>query len=672
MSEPNHGQVANRQRVVSLKYRFIALVLVTILFVSSAISFMVYKTSSRIIQGFYEEKINGKIDVLNEQLDAIINQTEHLADTLISDGVLKKETTAKQEKEIYDLLQRQQEIYPEVINLIFSRADKVFLYPRNEAAASQVPGQAAWYLERLNEKTEANWKRPYIDGSTGKWIMTYYKKVYQNNEIIGFVEIDISLEHITSLVETIDIGEGGKLYITDNGGNIMISSFDNLIGKDIPDQKLWEVVSKAESGTLKYHSIREIKFSAFKQVENSLGWKIVGVIPNALIINEISSLIQGILIYAVIFAVLGIGLSGLVTKKLLANIEKLNQELEFIGEGDLTRNFEVNTKDEISQMARAFNTTIEKIRMLIFANQEITETLLEESGQIATIVKETTETTNQIASEIEEIAAGSVNQSEETNRIVSHFEELSNAMYSITDSIRGANDMVDQTQSVNQQGVKAVTNLLEVTELTNRSTNSVKTTIDQIYHTSNEIDTIVETINQISSQTNLLALNASIEAARAGDSGKGFAVVAEEVRKLAEDSAESAGSIKQLIDRVKKQTKNAVEEIQVVAQNSDMQTKAVDNTKEAFRSISTSVTALGSNVNGIGTLNKSMIDIKENMERIIDNFAIKIQENSDATLTISAMTEEQLATMVNLEESLASLTTCAKQLEAEISKFKTE
>lgn len=672
MGEKNETKSSNKINVASIRGKFIALMLGVIIFVSGAISVSVYKKSSNTIHKSYQETIDGKIDLLDEQLHSLMNSTMRLTDTIIASGTLKAKTTEKQNAEIYKLLETQHGIYPEAVNIIFSRDDKVFLFPRNEQVENQVPAQASWYTERLTETTEDNWKPPYIDASTNDWVMTYYKRVYEKDKIIGFVEIDISLKHIQELVNTIKVGENGKMYITDGRGNIMISPFENLIGKDLPDEELWKLVSENESGSLQYNSSKEEKFSVFKRVRSGLDWKIVGLLPQEEVVKSIKEQIITIIENATLFAIIGIILCIFVTGRIVKNINLLNGQLNRLGEGDLTTSFEVKSRDEIAHMAEAFNGTVDKIRGLIVTTQNTSNVLMGESNQISTIASESTETTNQIANAIGEIAASSVEQSEETNNIVEHFGDLSRAMNSITDSISQANEMVNGTRDINRQGTEAINNLLDATKRTNESTESVKTTIDNIYHTSNEIDTIVETINDISSQTNLLALNASIEAARAGESGKGFAVVAEEVRKLAESSANSAGDIKRLIDLVKEQTNNAVEKIQIVTKNSENQTKAVDSTQGAFVSISNSVEALGSNVNMIGDLNKTMIGVKEAMESIIDNFASKIQENSDATLTISAMTEEQLATMVNLEETLTSLTNCAKQLQEEISKFKTE
>jgi len=323
-------------------------------------------------------------------------------------------------------------------------------------------------------------------------------------------------------------------------------------------------------------------------------------------------------------------------------------------------------------MGLAFNETVGKVNHLIASTQVTCGGLLEECAQMSVVASECTQTTNHITNYIQEIANDSYAQAEETDTITEHFGELSNAMLSITESIQKANEMVEQTKEVNKNGIHVVGDLLTVTEQTNLSTDRVKETISTINETSQEIDSIVETINDIAEQTNLLALNASIEAARAGESGKGFAVVADEVRKLAVHSATSANGIKVLVDRVKSQTKEAVEEMQQVSANTLAQTKVVEDTRKAFGSVSDSVDDLNHTVNNIGILNDNMIEIKKIMEEIMDGFNKKVRNNSDNTQNISAMTEEQLAAMVNLEESLSSLVESAKGLQKEMGVFHIE
>lgn len=662
----------NAGKRISIRSKISALMLAVILFIAFTISIVVYRSSSKMVREAYTDRINGQIDVIREQLTSLMTTTTRLTDSLIATGVLKEKTTEAEDTGIYKLLEQQHGIYPEVVNIIFSRNDRVFLFPRNEQVEDQVPGQASWYLERLDESTDANWKEPYVDAATGQWIMTYYKRVYDGERIIGFVEIDISLEHMKELLVTANIGTSGKLFLTDNKASIMISPFEDLTGKDLPDIELYQAVSGNDAGDVEYKSAKEDKFAVYKKVNDQLGWKIAGIVSQQEIRNILAKQFMGILVNVIIVAILGIALGFYVTGRIVRKIEGMKEELELLGEGDLTMEFKINSTDEIAEMADSLNNTVQSIRSLIKTSQDTTGILIEESSQIRGMVANNMSTTNKITGSIQEIAVSSVEQAEETNNIVKHFGELSSAMNTITDSIKDANVMVENTKTVNQQGVDAVVNLLSATKETNASTESVRKTIEQIAATSNEIDTIVETINGISSQTNLLALNASIEAARAGESGKGFAVVADEVRMLAESSANSAGDIKRLIDLVKEQANSAVEQIQVVTKNSEAQTKAVDRTQGAFDTISNSVSELGMNVNSIGELNTKMIEVKEAMEQIMESFAVKIQENSDATLSISAMTEEQLVTMENLETSIVGLADCTKKLQEEISTFKTE
>lgn len=256
----------SKKRVISLQKKFICLLLCAAFFITISISICIYRESSKVILNSYEQIITDKIELLDTRMEALMNTTERIADTIISENILKSVTTEKENQAIYDAFEKQVELCPEVVNLIFSRDDRVFLFPRNDAVENQVPSTATWYTQRFADTTESNWQDPYIDASTNQWIMTYYKRVYENDKIIGFIEIDISLAHITDLISTIEIGEEGKLYITQDG-NIVICEFEDLNGHDIPDLELYEAVATNESGSLGYMSSSEEKFAVYSRLQ---------------------------------------------------------------------------------------------------------------------------------------------------------------------------------------------------------------------------------------------------------------------------------------------------------------------------------------------------------------------------------------------------------------------
>lgn len=663
-------KILHMARFKSIRVKIMLLTIAIVIFIAGTVSYSIYHKSSRIIEDAFRNEINNKIENLDGHVDKLIQDSARMTLGLIASGALKTDTTAKEEQNLYRIFEEYRSFYPEVVNIIFSRMDRLFISPRNETLETQIPGNASWYKTRLENNVDSGWEKPYIDAATSQWIVTYYKRVELNGKFVGYIDIDISIQHIQNLVNSISVGNTGKLYITDADGTIAISPYEGLTSRDIPDQKLYELVANNASGQLEYKSEKEEKFAVFKDIENVLGWKVVGVIPMSEIKAEISNLIKSIILFAVVFGLISIVVCAIMTGGLVKNITLFKKQLTLLGEGDLTAHFDTKIHDEISLMGDSFNETVTKIGELINSTKDTCDVLSRECQQISIIGSETTESTNQIAVAIQEIANDSSEQAQETNTIVQHFEELAGAMNSISNSIHSVNKVVDHTKDMNSLGINAVENLLQVTEVTNTSTQRVKNTIASINETSLEIDSIVETINEISSQTNLLALNASIEAARAGESGKGFAVVAEEVRKLAENSAASAGDIKVLIDKVKSQTNAAVEEIQMVTRNTSNQTSAVQNTKQVFESMSDSVDELNQTANSIYELNENMIQIKDTMKSIIDSFALKVQNNSDNTQTISAMTEEQLATVVNLENSLNMLVESAQQLGEKMQVFK--
>jgi len=660
-----------QRKFVSIQTKFIVLLVCTGVFITIVNSSILnHKLREQYVE-LYGEVIQNKMDVMDERISELTSFAERTADVLISQQILREDTTSKQNNNILKAFQAQKENCPEIINIIFSRKKDILIYPKNDLVANQVPENADWFIERRDGASDSAWTEPYTDAASGEWIMTYYKKVFQGDEFIGFIELDISMEHIVDMVSSITLGENGKLYVTTNG-QVLFSPFDLLSGKDIPDEELYNAVMNSDSGLFEYQSANEKKLAAFRIVESYPEWKLVGLLPDCEIEAKKNEILFGQVICIFILFTLSIIFAILITRRISKNLGKLNHSLSLFGEGDLTTDFSINSNDEIANMGEELNNTAGGIKDLIGTTKETSNTLFTEVSQISALAVQTTEGTNQIANYIEDIAVSSIEQADETKKIVNHFEELNDAMKSINDSIADVDSMVEETQNMNKQGVDTVQKLLEATQITNNATDTVRTAIEAIQKTSCEIDSIIQTINDISSQTNLLALNASIEAARAGESGKGFAVVADEVKQLSESTAASANDIMHLIERVKEQTNEAVKDIVVVTNCTKQQTVEVENTKTAFASMSDSVVTLNESVNKIGELNKNMFEMKDNMMKIIHVFSDKVDENSQVTQEITGMIQEQNATMTSLQTDINVLADCAKQLQNEIDRFKIE
>ena len=187
---------------------------------------------------------------------------------------------------------------------------------------------------------------------------------------------------------------------------------------------------------------------------------------------------------------------------------------------------------------------------------------------------------------------------------------------------------------------------------------------------SDEIGEIVKTISAIADQTNLLALNAAIEAARAGEHGRGFAVVADEVRKLAEQSSNSAENITQLISAIQSETAQAVETISKGTEGVKAGVQSVSDTGDAFQNIGEQVEKLAMNVV------QSMINIEDvntGNDEIVNavNRTHEITQKSNETVnSISAVAEEQTAMISEISESSKTLAELAAEMQNEVAKFK--
>jgi methyl-accepting chemotaxis protein len=204
----------------------------------------------------------------------------------------------------------------------------------------------------------------------------------------------------------------------------------------------------------------------------------------------------------------------------------------------------------------------------------------------------------------------------------------------------------------------------------NQTVDGLSKVVGELGERSKEINQIIAVITDIASQTNLLALNAAIEAARAGEHGRGFAVVAEEVRKLAEQSAQSAKQIYQLISTIQEETNLTVQSMDAAKGEVLSGIDVVNTAGNSFAQIERSINNVTVQIQEVSSAVQQMA---ASSEQIVQSMKMitQISESSSAqTMAVSSATEEQLASMEEITSAANSLTKMAEALQSLIEKFK--
>lgn len=373
------------------------------------------------------------------------------------------------------------------------------------------------------------------------------------------------------------------------------------------------------------------------QVGNEIGTLILATSTEPIY----SDLRQQIFFSLVLFLlVVGIGilaafwLSNMFVNPIRTIVERLKDISE--GEGDLTRRIEIQTQDEIGQLAQAFNVFVDKLQEMI--------------RRIAVTTEQINNSVTLINTNASHVAQGAEQQSNQATVVAVAAEEMS---ATIEQNTTNTNDAVELTKTAHEAvriGRYVVNDSKKGYEKISSVVSDSAQTILELGKTTAQIGRVLEVINDITDQINLLSLNAAIEAATAGEYGKGFAVVADEIKKLAERTNQSTTEIQQLIETIQKAMAEAIRSMERGTKEVERGRELGNKTVEAFNDILQANNQVMEMINSISTSTQEQNRTAQEISNNIENIASIARTTAEEMKKINIETKELAGRTKQLKE----------------------
>lgn len=383
---------------------------------------------------------------------------------------------------------------------------------------------------------------------------------------------------------------------------------------------------------------------------------------------------------AIVAVVLGVSVAFVLTRSIAGPVRQAAAVALRLAEGDLTADeLIVRSRDEIGDMATSFNQMLRNWRAVMEQIRQASATLLENGQRLLAVAEESAGATGQIAAAVNQAAQGTSNQVSQVQETRTAMEQLRRAIDQIASGAQEQAQRAEQTtrsleqmaQSIEhvsgsaqevaraaghgadraRAGENAVNHVAAGMEQIRSSVSRVAESIDELGGYSRQIGQIVDMISDIADQTNLLALNAAIEAARAGEHGRGFGVVAEEVRQLAERSAESTREIGHLIGSIQAAVDAAISEMQAGMTHVESGTELASNARAALDEIIEAISTTDNLARTISEAAAQMAAASPEMLAAMAEMASVTEENTAATEQMAASSDQVIRAM----EEVASI-----------------
>lgn len=363
-------------------------------------------------------------------------------------------------------------------------------------------------------------------------------------------------------------------------------------------------------------------------------------------------------VFMIIITLMACALLAVVITFIVKAITKVIGHLDEVEDGEM--DFKISEKllqrsDEIGNIARSVHTLIGGLASIVVNIHHSTGELAEFKDDFQKKFETINNSISNVNVAVDEIANGATSQADETQKVNSQINDMGDA---ITKTSQNVDSLTQSTEQMKEHNEQLDTTIQELMAISDRNKESLAAVYNQTNETNQSVMHIgnaVDMITDIAGQTNLLSLNASIEAARAGEYGKGFAVVADQIRQLADQSANTAKEIGEIVAELIENSNTSVETMGVVRQEMTGQYEKLNTTKDIFEQLNEEVNNVVTAIESISTEVESLDKLKGEVLGSAESLAAIAQENA-------ASTEETSASMMELGEIVNDCNTKTQQL----------
>lgn len=637
-----------------LKRLLFSIIMAMIMIVMTILSAVFFINTRKNTDTNYAQNGTLMTEIAKDIIDTKLNQYENTLNLLSSDADLLNNDALKSKMN----LMRDNE--KSILNIFFAKEEDGSLLKLGDEKLPEGynPKDRPWYIDAAAKNGEFKIQSPYADVATGKNVITVSKAVIVDNNLIGVIAMDVELTELSD-----QLGSTGEIIIAAQDGFVVSDTNKSRIGgQEVTKYSIWNNVLGGSKGDfdLTYNST---KYKGYYNTSDKTGWKIMLKTQISELRSAEYTQIKVTMLIIILIIIITLVLTTRVTKRVGKSVGALSDMLNKAADGNFSEYINMDSRvKEFGVLEESFNKMKDNLGHLIEGVNTSVENVADTVDNSLRMSEEIFEAIEQVGSTMGEISGGTNKAADELEEIVENMQNLSSSINMMNKDTNNVNEVAVQTNNLGSKGVEIARLVMDKSNETKSSTEEVSKVVDEVSKSVEKIEGINATISAITGQTNLLALNAAIEAARAGEAGRGFAVVSEEIRKLAEETASSAGQIDSIIKEINNITKVAVSKVMDTAKAVSQQEEAVAESQMIFseivssvESLSNKVTNIDSSITEINNMKNSVLEKVEGLSAMMEETAAGSQEVTASAHEISTSTEKFVQDFSELKEKSETL-----------------